>query len=94
MKPATLVSVAGPLIGVALVCEALNGVLRVGVVRAGGVTSWAGAVAPAASALQTLGAIRATTRVARMVDWAFIFVTDIENAVSSVGASERSLLNI
>jgi hypothetical protein len=35
VKPAALAFVSTPTIGVALVCEALSGVLRVGVVKAG-----------------------------------------------------------
>jgi hypothetical protein len=44
------VSVTGPLIGVALVCEALSGVLREGVVSAGGVPEGVCAAAVVSSA--------------------------------------------
>ena len=51
MKPAELVSVAGPLTGMALVCEALTDVLRVGVARAGVVLVAGGLVGAAGAAV-------------------------------------------
>src|ERR1700677_4038846 len=51
VKPGWLVSVSVPLTGVALVCEALSGVLRVGVVSTGAVPVGGGVVCGKAVAL-------------------------------------------